>query len=121
MNDKNTTLADIKEMVTEFADQRDWHQFHTPKNLVMALASEVGELSDIFRWETGDQSKQTAIDPQTSQAVASELADVMMFAVEFASVCEIDIASAIKAKMKLNAERYPVEKSKGSAKKHNQL
>lgn len=121
MKDSETTLADAKAKVQAFADERDWQQFHTPKNLVMAMASEVGELADIFRWQTGEQSQRTATSPETSQAVAGELADILMFALEFASVCKIDVASAIAAKMEVNAKRYPVEKAKGSALKYDQI
>jgi dCTP diphosphatase len=121
MNDNTTTITHLKTLITEFVAERDWQQFHDPKNLVMALSSEVGELADIFRWVSSDKSITLATDPENKQAVANELADVMMFALEFASVCGIDIAEAIDAKSKINAEKYPVAKSKGSSKKYDRL
>jgi NTP pyrophosphatase (non-canonical NTP hydrolase) len=121
MNDETTTVAELKAAIRAFVSERDWGQFHDPKNLVMALTSEVGELSDYFRWATNEESRGIAVDPEHAEAVAHELADIMMFAIEFASVCEIDIASAIKAKLEINADRYPVAKAKGSSRKYDRL
>jgi dCTP diphosphatase len=121
MKDETTTLAEIKRRITAFVDERDWQQFHDPKNLVMALASEVGELADIFRWVPSDKSLELATNSEQKQAVAHELADVMMFTLELASVCGIDLAQAIEAKSRINSERYPIEKSRGSSRKYNRL
>jgi NTP pyrophosphatase (non-canonical NTP hydrolase) len=120
-NDETTTLAELKRKITAFVDERDWQQFHDPKNLVMALTSEVGELADIFRWVPSDESLELATSSEHKQAVAHELADVMMFALELASVCKIDLAEAIETKSRINAGKYPIEKSKGSSRKYNQL
>ena len=120
-NDEATTIQDVKTAVADFTAERDWGQFHDPKSLVMALASEVGELADLFRWIKGDESRAFALEPRNSEAIAAELADVFMFAVEISSVCGIDIAEAVERKLKLNAERYPVAKAKGSSLKYDQL
>jgi NTP pyrophosphatase (non-canonical NTP hydrolase) len=120
-DDQTTTLAEIKAAISAFAAERDWQQYHDPKNLVMAIASEVGELTEHFRWVTNEESHNTALDPQNAEAVAHELADVLMFALEFASVCGIDITSAISEKLRINADRYPVAKAKGSSRKYDQL
>ena len=120
-DDQTTTVQELKDAIERFADERDWKQFHDPKNLVMAMASEVGELTEHFRWVTNQESLGTAADAETASAVASELADVLMFALEFATVCRIDVATAIKAKLKVNEARYPVEKARGSNRKYDQL
>jgi dCTP diphosphatase len=120
-DDHTTTVAELKAAVGTFVAERDWQQFHDPKSLVMALASEVGELADHFRWLTNEQSRDVAVDPEHAEAIAHELADIMMFAVEFAAVCEIDIASAITAKLEINEARYPVAKAKGSNRKYDRL
>ena len=121
MDDKTTTLAEIKAVIFAFAEERDWGQFHDPKNLVMAIASELGELADHFRWVTNQDSRRVAQERESAAAIASELADIMMFAFEFATVGGIDVAAAIEAKLKVNSERYPVEKARGTARKYNQL
>ena len=93
--DSDTTLREIKQMVSQFVEERDWLQYHDPKNLVMALMSEVGELADQFRWVKNTESHALAASPDHAEEVADELADIMMFAIEFASVCNIDISAAI--------------------------
>ena len=120
-NDQTTTVAELKAAISEFAADRDWQQYHDPKNLVMALTSEVGVLADLFRWISNGQSLAAANDPSNAKEVAHELADVLMFALEFASVCQIDIASAIAEKLEINAQRYPVSKAKGSHLKYDRL
>ena len=121
VHDSDTTLSEAKQMISQFVEERDWLQYHDPKNLVMAMMSEVGELADQFRWVSNTESRALAISPEHAEEVSDELADIMMFAIEFASVCDIDIASAIITKLKKNAERYPIEKAKGSCKKYDRL
>ena len=120
-SDENTTLSDAKQAINRFVDERDWLQYHDPKNLVMAMMSEVGELADKFRWISNQKSHEFAASPEHAEDVADELADVMMFAIELASVCNIDIATAINSKLQKNAERYPIEKAKGSCEKYDRL
>ncbi|MGI9472770.1 MAG: MazG-like family protein, partial [Rubripirellula sp.] len=86
-----------------------------------AMTSEVGELADLFRWVDSQRSLELAKSAEYSSQVAQELADIVMFAVEFASVCEIDLAAAVADKLELNARKYPVEKAKGSSKKYDRL
>jgi NTP pyrophosphatase (non-canonical NTP hydrolase) len=120
-DDAATTVAELKEAIERFAEARDWKQFHDPKNLAMALASEVGELMEHFRWLTNDQSKLVALDPEILPFVESELADVVMLALEFAVACKIDVAGAVRMKLSVNEERYPIDKAKGSNRKYNRL
>ena len=120
-NDAHTTISDLKQAVSQFVRERDWEQFHDPKNLVMAMSSEIGELADHFRWLKNHESLELAMSPEHARPVADELADVMMFALEFATICEIDVASAINLKLEENRRKYPIEKAKGSCKKYDQL
>ena len=111
--DATTTVKQLRDLVEQFVDERDWHQFHAPKNLSMALAIEAGELMEHFQWITGDASRDIIDDPQQKAAVAEELADVLCYALAIANELDIDIASALLDKMIKNREKYPAEKFKG--------
>jgi dCTP diphosphatase len=124
LNDGTTPLAELKARVWAFAEARDWPQFHAPKNLSMALAAEAGELMEHFLWESAEESRKLSDpdhDPQKRAKVEEELADVVIYALEFANVCGIDVASAIERKLAANAAKYPVEKAKGRSVKYTQL
>ena len=113
-------LVDVEALAAaleQFADERNWQQFHSPKNLVMALSGEVGELSDIFQWMTQDESKAAARDPQTAHHVREELADVLLYLVRLASVLGVDLNQAAADKLKANALKYPVALVYGSSRK----
>lgn len=117
-----TSANDIKKLqdaLAEFAQQRNWDQFHTPKNLVMALSGEVGELIEIFQWLTPEQSQQ--LPPQKKQHASEEIADVMMYLLRLADKCDIDVMQACQEKIQQNAAKYPISKCYGSAKKYNEL
>ncbi|QPP31131.1 nucleotide pyrophosphohydrolase [Pseudomonas aeruginosa] len=117
-------LVDVTHLAKEleqFANDRNWAQFHSPKNLAMALSGEVGELVEIFQWMTEDASKAAAGNPETSQAVKDELADVLMYVVRLASVLGVDLNAAAQQKLKLNAEKYPVAKAWNTSKKYDQI
>ena len=116
-----TTIADLKTRVLAFVRARDWEQFHSPKNLSMALAAESGELMEHFLWSTPEQSKAVATDPAKRGKIADELADVVIYALEFANITGLDLAAAIETKMAANAQKYPVEKAKGRADKYTEL
>ncbi len=120
-SDSATTLDTIKQRVLAFARERDWEQFHSPKNLSMALAAEAGELMEHFLWATPEQSRVVAADPGKRSKIADELADVIIYALEFANITGLDVAAAIEAKMAANAAKYPVEKAKGRADKYTEL
>ena len=104
-----------------FARERDWEQFHAPKNLSMALAAEAGELMEHFLWATPDESHAIATDAAKRGKIAEELADVIIYALEFANATSLDVAAAIEAKMAANAKKYPVEKSRGRSDKYTDL
>src|SRR5688572_6226847 len=121
MEDATTTLAELKSRVLAFARERDWEQFHAPKNLSMALAAEAAELMEHFLWATPPQSQSIAQDPVKRVKIAEELADVIIYALEFANTTGLDVASAVEAKMAANAKKYPVEKARGRAEKYTEL
>ena len=121
LTDSTTTVADLKSRVLAFVRERDWEQFHTPKNLSMALAAESGELMEHFLWATPEASAAIAADPAKRQKIADELADVVIYALEFANITGLDLAAAIESKMAANAKKYPVEKAKGRSEKYTEL
>ena len=105
----------------KFAEERDWQQFHSPKNLVMALSGEVGELTEIFQWMTEADSHNAASAPKTADAVRDELADVALYLIRLADVLGVDINAAVISKLASNAAKYPVESSRGVSTKYDQL
>jgi dCTP diphosphatase len=119
--DARTTLQDIKDTIARFTAERDWQQFHSAKNVAMALVSEAAELMAHFRWTGPDQDAAALGDPQSLREIRHEVADVMLLLAEFANVAGIDIAAAVEEKMEINSQRYPLEKSRGTARKYNRL
>jgi NTP pyrophosphatase (non-canonical NTP hydrolase) len=109
----------LRQDIRAFAEARDWQQFHTPKNLAMALSVEAAELLEHFQWLTPGQS--AALDAARREQVQQEMADVFIYLVRMADVLGIDLAAAAAAKMRLNAEKYPVEKARGIATKYSEL
>ena len=117
-------LVDVQGLaltLSAFARERDWEQFHSPKNLVMALSGEAGELAEVFQWMTEDASREAARDPGTAQAVRDELADVLLYLVRLADVLGVDLNEAAQAKIKSNAAKYPVDKVRGTSTKYTKL
>lgn len=112
-DDGQTTVSELREMVRAFVDERDWRQFHSPKNLSMSLAIEAAELMEHFQWITTDASRQLAADQERLQAVSEELADVLCYALAIANEMQIDVSTAISHKMRKNAEKYPAEEFRG--------
>jgi NTP pyrophosphatase (non-canonical NTP hydrolase) len=121
LSDSSTTLSQLKQRVLAFARERDWEQFHTPKNLSMALAAEAGELMEHFLWASPAESQAIAREPAKGAKIAEELADVVIYALEFANATDLDIAAAIEAKIAANARKYPVEKARGRSAKYTEL
>jgi NTP pyrophosphatase (non-canonical NTP hydrolase) len=120
-SDSQTTVAELKTKILSFARERDWEQFHAPKNLAMALAAEAGELMEHFLWETSENSKVIVNDSNKRVKISEELADVIIYALEFANMANLDVAESIERKMALNALKYPVEKAKGKSTKYTDL
>ncbi|MGL6074490.1 MAG: MazG-like family protein [Fimbriiglobus sp.] len=107
MPDHSTQVAELQAEIRAFAEVRGWNPYHTPKNLAMAAASEVGELCDVFRWLTPEQSMTAAQDPKLREAIADELADVANILLLLSLHTGIDLSDAIRAKMVKNAKKYP--------------
>jgi dCTP diphosphatase len=114
-------VRELAEILSEFAEERNWKQYHSPKNLVMALAGEVGELSEIFQWMTEDASKGASSDPSCAQAIKDELADVLIYLVRLSDVLDVDLNAAVLHKLKINASKYPVSKARGTSKKYTEI
>lgn len=113
MSDETTTVADLRDLVREFVDERDWEQFHAPKNVSMALAIEAAELMEHFQWISVEASRQIGGQPDRLAAVAEELADVLCYGLALANTLQIDISQTMADKMRKNREKYPVERFKG--------
>jgi dCTP diphosphatase len=110
----------LQEELRRFAAEREWEQFHSPKNLVMALTGELGELSELFQWSTEEESRRAASDPSTARAVREEIADVTLYLVRLADVLGIDLDAAVRTKLALNAAKYPPDKFRGSSRKSDE-
>jgi dCTP diphosphatase len=115
------TLADLTAAVCRFRDDRDWAQFHTPKNLAAAIAIEAAELQERFLWQTDAEVSRDLADPAKLAGVAEETADVVMFAMLLADRLGIDLAEVIPAKLAANERKYPVALARGSARKYTEL
>lgn len=113
------SILKLQAMLRSFAEEREWDQFHSPKNLAMALAGEAGELVEHFQWLTEAQSSQ--LPPEKLAEVADEIADVQLYLVRLADKLSIDLIAAAEAKIQKNAKKYPVDKSKGKALKYTDL
>lgn len=112
-------LNEIKHRLREFAQVRDWEQFHSPKNLSMALSVEVSEIVEHFQWLTESQSKNL---PKNKLAeVEAELADTLIYLIRLADKLDIDLLEAAESKIEINEKKYPVDKAKGGAKKYTEL
>ncbi|MFZ5496700.1 MAG: nucleotide pyrophosphohydrolase [Verrucomicrobiota bacterium] len=121
LTDATATVAALRERVLAFAREREWEQFHSPKNLSMALAAEAGELLEHFLWAESRDSAAPLADPKKREQIEDEIADVVIYALEFANVGGIDLAKAIGAKLAKNAAKYPVEKARGRSAKYTEL
>ncbi|MGH8702404.1 MAG: nucleotide pyrophosphohydrolase [Burkholderiales bacterium] len=119
MTKTTDSLESLRVRLAEFAAERDWEQFHNPKNLAMALAGEAGELLEHFQWLTFEQAERLPRDARAD--VALEAADVLLFLVRLCDKLGIDLAAACEKKLALNAKKYPVDKARGRATKYNKL
>jgi len=121
LTDAATPIAELKKRILAFAREREWEQFHSPKNLSMALAAEAAELMEHFLWSTPEGSVEITNNPAKRPKIEEELADVIIYALEFANIAGLDVAAIIETKMNANARKYPVEKAKGRSDKYTEL
>lgn len=112
-------LLALRDELRRFAAERDWEQFHSPKNLAAALAVEAAELLEPFQWLTEEESRR--LTPEQAAAVKEEMADVLLYLVRLADKLGVDLGEAAREKMRRNAEKYPVEKARGSSRKYSEL
>lgn len=112
-------LAALAHTLKEFARARDWEQFHSPKNLASALSVEAAELLEHFMWLTEEQSRSLA--PDKREAVASEMADVLLYLIQLGTSLGVDLVGAAQKKIEVNAQRYPVARARGNSRKHDEL
>jgi dCTP diphosphatase len=115
MNELNT----LRDQLRTFATEREWDQFHSPKNLAMALSVEASELLEHFQWKSETESAQPSADEL--RAVSHEAADVLLYLIRIADKLNIDLVAAAKEKIVLNAQKYPVERARGSSKKYDEI
>lgn len=113
MNDHLTTVAELRAMVEAFVARRDWHQFHTPKNLAMSMAIEAAELMEHFQWLTAEQSRAVRSQPDALCEVGEELADVFCYGLAMANELGLDLAQTIRSKMDKNERKYPANQYRG--------
>ena len=117
-SENNNQLENLRNLIRTFVDERDWGQFHTPKNLSMAMSVEVAELLEHFQWlKTGTRDE---LRDESLTQIQHEVADILVYLIRFADKLEIDLESAVIHKLKLNAEKYPVDKVKGDSRKYNE-
>ncbi|MFT3818270.1 MAG: nucleotide pyrophosphohydrolase [Rubrivivax sp.] len=113
------SLTDLARQLEQFAKDRDWQQFHSPKNLASALTVEAAELLEHFQWLTEEQSRN--LSPAKRDAAGAEVADVLLYLIQLAGALGIDPIAAAQAKLKLNAQKYPVDLARGNSAKYDQL
>jgi dCTP diphosphatase len=113
MSDSTTTIHELRELIRVFVEERDWRQFHSPKNLSMALAIEAAELMEHFQWISVDDSRALANDPAKRAAAGEELADVIAYGLALANELGLDVADTIRDKMAKNVRKYPAAEFRG--------
>jgi len=118
---KALDLEKVYEYQRRFVKEREWEPFHTPKNLAMALAGESGELLEIFQWLTEEESRRVMEDPKKAEAVRHELSDILFYLLRLADTLDLDLDAAFWEKQKVNAQRYPADKARGSVRKYTEL
>ena len=121
MDDSDTRVADLKDMVKKFSVERDWDQFHNAKDLAIGIVTEASELLEMFRFKSEREVESILKDPKTAREVQDELADVFYFALRLAQKYGIDVSTALRKKIDENARKYPVRRAKGSNKKYTEL
>ena len=114
-------FENLKVVSREFTRERDWDKFHSPKNLIMAMFKEIGELSEIFQWKDEKLSFKDNLDSDEIENIKDELSDILIYLIRISDVLDIDLISSSFNKIEKNNIKYPIEKSKGSSVKYNKL
>lgn len=118
---KSIDLEKLNQAIEKIVHDRDWDQFHSVKNLSMALSVESSELLEIFQWQTEEQSNQTKLDPKVLAKVEDEVADIFVYLMRIVSKTDIDLEQVVLNKLKKNESKYPVESAKGNSKKYTEF
>ena len=118
--DKFTNIEQLKEVIRSFCNERDWDQFHPPKDLAIGISTEAAELLELFRFKSDQEILQRMKEKDFLKKVEHELADIFFFVLRFSQKNNIDLVESLNQKIELNAEKYPVSKAKGSNKKYNE-
>ncbi len=121
MSDASTTVDSLSLAVRRFCEERDWDQFHGPKDLAVGIITEAAELLERFRFLSEEDCVRSFDDPEKRERIESEMADVLFFLLRLADRFDIDLVAAFDRKMIKNAERYPADKARGSNKKYSEL
>ena len=119
--DSNTTINDLKQKVKIFCEERDWDQFHNPKDLAIGISTEANELLDIFRFKKEEQMKEMFHDEPSKSHIEEELADVLFFVLRFAQMNGLDLNDCLDSKLEKNSKKYSVEKCKGKNLKYTEI
>jgi len=117
----HTTLGELKKLVSHFRDERDWKQFHKPKDLAISVSVEAGELLELFQWKTDSEVRNILDDPAKLEQLKHEIADIVVYCLAMSDIIAFDLADAIRNKLESNAKKYPIDKSKGKATKYTEL
>jgi dCTP diphosphatase len=118
MTDSSATIKQLKQKLARFVKDRDWEQYHSPKNLSMSIAIEAAELMEMFQWATIEESHHVLKDKKKLEAVKDELADIALFVLEFCNMFDIDLSTAIIKKLKKNVKKYPAQLVRGKSHKY---
>ena len=117
----SSDFQQIDKLIKQFSEVRDWNQFHTPKNLLNALVSEMGELSEIFLWKTDSELEKYLHSDEGKQRISEEIADLAIYLIRLCQKVDLNFLEILESKMKINDAKYPVEKSKGNSKKYSEF
>ncbi|KAF0813084.1 hypothetical protein IGB42_02484 [Andreprevotia sp. IGB-42] len=114
-------IASLQQRLRAFSAERDWDQFHSPKNLACALSVEAAELLELFQWLNDEQAALAPKDPQFAERLGEEVADVLLYLLRIADVSGLDLNAVVERKLLLNAQKYPAEQARGHARKYDAL
>jgi len=117
---QSDSLAQTEESIAQFARDRDWDQFHTPKNLILAATAEMGELAEVLQWKSDEEVSSFLESEVGKSRLSDEIADVVIYLIRLCQKSEIDLVEAINAKLFVNSKKYPIDLSKGNAKKYSE-
>lgn len=121
MNDKKTTIENLKIKIQKFVKDRDWEQYHNPKNLSMSIAIEAAELMENFQWDNAEASLKVLKSKHNLENIEDEIADIAIYIIDFCNMNGLDLAKIIKKKLLKNKRKYPIKLCKGRATKYNQF